>query len=143
MTSSSLMRTTPPALLPILRSQVQGEVLARLYLPPDEEHSLAELAELTATSPQSIQHEASPLVKAGRLRDRRLGRSRLVCDNPDHLVARPLTDLLRVTYRPVPVLESDLGPITGIERALVFGSWAARHRGIRGAIPTDVDVMVV
>jgi len=137
------MRTTPPALLPILRSQVQGEVLARLYLHPDEEHSLAALAELTATSPQSIQHEVSRLVKAGLLRDRRLGRSRLIRANPDSILARPLTDLLMVTYGPVPVLESELGPIEGIEQAFVFGSWAARHQGISGAIPNDVDVMVV
>lgn len=137
------MRTTPPALRPILRSQVQGEVLARLYLHPDEEHSLAELAELTATSPQSIQHEVSRLVKAGLLRDRRLGRSRLIRANPDSMLARPLTDLLMVTYGPVPVLESELGPIKGIEQAFVFGSWAARHQGISGAIPNDVDVMVV
>lgn len=137
------MRTTPPALRPILRSQVQGEVLARLYLHPDEEHSLAELAELTATSPQSIQHEVSRLVKAGLLRDRRLGRSRLIRANPDSMLARPLTDLLMVTYGPVPVLESELGPIKGIEQAFVFGSWAARHQEISGAIPNDVDVMVV
>lgn len=137
------MRTTPPALLPILRSQVQGEVLARLYLHPDEEHGLADLAALTETSPQSIQHEVSRLVEAGLLRDRRVGRSRLVRANPDSILARPLTDLLTVTYGPVPVLERELSSVEGIERAFVFGSWAARHQGVSGAIPNDVDVMVV
>ena len=33
------MRTPPPALLPLLRSQVQGELLALLYLHPDKQQA--------------------------------------------------------------------------------------------------------
>jgi hypothetical protein len=38
------MSSAPSALLPILRSQVAGDLLALLYLHPDEEYSLTEAA---------------------------------------------------------------------------------------------------
>lgn len=137
------MRTPPPALLPILRSHVQGEILAFLYLHPDEEYSLTSIAALIGTSPKTVHHEVSRLVPAGLLTDRTIGRTRLVRANTDTPLSRPLTDLLTVTYGPVPVLEDELAGITGIDQAFVYGSWAARHNGKPGPIPNDVDVLVV
>lgn len=138
-----LMRTPPPALLPLLRSRVQGDVLALLYLSPADERSVSEVARLVGASVKAVHQEVSRLVEAGLLTDRRLGTSRLVRASQDSPLFRPLTDLLAVTYGPLPVLRDLLGSVPGVERAYVFGSWAARYDGEPGPVPVDVDVVVV
>ena len=72
------MRTPPPALLPLLRSQVQGYLLAMLYLHPEDEYSITSLATRAGASVKAVQQEVSRLVQAGLLTDRRMGTSRLV-----------------------------------------------------------------
>ena len=56
------MRTPPPALLPLLRSQVQGELLALLlYLHLDGEYSLTDAAKHIGVTPRAVHAEASRL----------------------------------------------------------------------------------
>jgi predicted nucleotidyltransferase len=122
---------------------VQGDLLALLYLHPERSYSLTEAAGRIGVSVKAVQQEASRLVEAGYLADERRGPLRLVRARTDTPVARPLTDLLAVTYGPLPVLTDLLGAIEGIERAFIYGSWAARYRGEPGPVPADVDVLVV
>jgi hypothetical protein len=63
-----------------------------------------------------------------------------VTDSP---VSRPLTDLLAVTYGPLPVLNDLLADVEGITHAFIYGSWAARYLGEAGPVPGDVDVLAV
>lgn len=137
------MRMAPPALLPLLRSQVQGDLLALTYLNPDREFSLTAAAKHVGASVKAVQQEASRLVEAGFLNDRRLGNVRLVRSVTDSPLTRPLTDLLAVTYGPRPVLTHMLARVPGVERAFIYGSWAARYQGEPGPPPVDVDVLVV
>lgn len=137
------MRTAPPALLPLLRSQVQGDVLAAVYLSPEAEFSVTDLAQRAGVSVKAAVHEVARLVDAGLLADRRAGNLRLVRRGPETPLTRPLTDLLAVTYGAIPVLTEALSGIPGIEAAYVYGSWAARYRGESGPVPGDVDVLVV
>ncbi|MGD0559491.1 MAG: hypothetical protein ABSA93_31530 [Streptosporangiaceae bacterium] len=137
------MRTPPPQLLPILRSQVAGELLALLYLHPDAEYSLTDVANALHSSVQAVQHEASRLTKAGLIQDRRHGNLRLIRSGPETLLTRPLTDLLAVTYGPLPVLQELLKATPGVESAYIYGSWAARYHGEPGPIPADIDVLVI
>ena len=137
------MRTSPPALLPILRSRVQGDLLALTYLNPDTEYSLTELAKTIGASVQAVHQEVDRLVTGGLLLDRRLGPMRLVRAATDSLLSDPLTALLAVTYGPLPVLTAALGPVAGVERAFIYGSWAARYCGQSGPLPGDVDVLVI
>jgi hypothetical protein len=44
------MRSAPPVLLPILRSQVAGSLLALLYLHPEQEYSITEAATAIAAN---------------------------------------------------------------------------------------------
>jgi hypothetical protein len=133
----------PSVLLPILRSRVQGDVLALLYLHPDQEYSITELALRVGASVKAVQQEVDRLVRSGFLTDRRLGTSRLVRSVSDSLLSGPLTDLLAVTYGPLPVLTRRLADVRGVEQAFIYGSWAARYTGQPGPIPEDVDVLVV
>jgi DNA-binding transcriptional ArsR family regulator len=137
------MRVAPPALLPLLRSQVAGDLLALLYLHPDDEYSLTEVASAIGASLNAVHHEVSRLAPAGLIKDRKRGNLRLVSAATDSLLARPLTDLLAVTYGPLPVLNDLLKEVPGIEEAYIYGSWAARYQGEPGPIPGDVDVIVI
>lgn len=137
------MRTPPPVLLPLLRSQVQGDVLATVYLSPEAEFSVTELARRAGVSVKAAAHEVARLVDAGLLADRRAGNLRLVRRGPETPVTRPLTDLLAVTYGAVPVLADALSDVPGVEAAYIYGSWAARYSGEPGPVPGDVDVLVV
>lgn len=137
------MRTPPPALLPLLRSQVQGDLLALLYLHPDQEYSLTEVARHAGVSTKAVHYEASRLIGGGLVLDRRVGNTRLLRAASDTPLSQPLTDLLAVTYGPLPVLTDALRSVAGVEQAYIYGSWAARHSGESGPMPADVDVLVV
>lgn len=137
------MRTAPPPLLPLLRSRIQGDLLALLYLHPDREYSLTEAAALIDASVKTVHTEASRLVAGGLLYDSRRGNVRLLRAATDTPLTRPLTDLLAVTYGPLPVLTDLLSDVDGVDRAFIYGSWAARHQGEPGPVPEDVNVLVV
>jgi hypothetical protein len=137
------MRSPASPLLPLLRSRVQGDLLALLYLRPDREYSLTEAAARIGASVKAVHQEASRLVEAGLLVDRRVGNVRLVRAAVDTPLTRPLTDLLAVTYGPLPVLTDALAVVPGVERAFIYGSWAARYQGEPGPVPDDVDVLVI
>lgn len=135
------MRTS--GLLPLLRSRQQGDLLALLYLHPNKEYSLTEAADAISASVKTVHHEVNRLEQAGIVRTRRIGNVRLVRAATDTPLARPLTDLLAVTYGPGSVLGELLSDLAGVEEAYIYGSWAARHAGDPGPVPNDVDVIVV
>ena len=137
------MRTRSSPLLPLLRSQAQGELLALLYLHPEREYSLTEAAGLIGVSVKTVHAEASRLVAAGFVSDSRRGNVRLLRAVTGTPVSRPLTDLLAVTYGPLPVLADLLGGLPGVSAAYIYGSWAARYSGEPGPVPGDIDVLVV
>lgn len=122
---------------------MQGDLLALTYLHPDREYNVTELAAYVNASVKTVAHEVERLVQAGLLEDRRVSTSRLVRSVQDSLLTRPLTDLLAVTYGPLPVLTEALSGVSGVEQAFVYGSWAARYVGEAGPVPGDVDVLVI
>jgi DNA-binding transcriptional ArsR family regulator len=132
-----------PVLAPLLRSDAQGELLALLFLHPAQEYSLSEVARQVGASLPTVHAEVGRLVAAGLVTERRLGQARLVRASTDHVLVRPLTELLELTYGPAAVLPDVLAGLTGVREAFVYGSWAARRLGEPGAAPRDVDVVVV
>lgn len=131
------------ALLPLLRSQTQGDLLALLFMNPEEEFTLAGAARRIGVSVPGVHHEVTRLVEAGFITDRREGNNRLIKAATDSVLARPLTDLLALTHGPLPVLTKALSSMKGIEQAYIYGSWAARYLGEPGPIPRDVDVLAI
>jgi predicted nucleotidyltransferase len=137
------MQTKAPALLPLLRSGVQGGLLALLYLHPDNEYSLSDAARRLGVSAKAVHIEANRLGDAGYIDESRIGNLRLLRANTSSLLFRPLADLLALTYGPLPVLSDLLLGSEGVESAYIFGSWARRYHGEPGPVPSDVDVVIV
>lgn len=137
------MKEGTPLLLPLLRSRVQAEVLATVLLQPGREWSLSELARLLGASVATVHREVDRAQEAGVVSSRRLGNTRLVRAEPGGTLTAPLTELLLRSLGPKQVLEAALEDIAGIDAAYIFGSWAARYAGERGAAPADIDVLVI
>jgi len=137
------VENNPSWLLPLLRSRVTGALLALLYLHPDRDYTLTEAGRAIDASPKVMSTETDRLVKAGLVREARRGQARLIRAETTGPVSRPLTDLLAVTYGPLPVLGDLLSGVAGVEQAYIYGSWAARYLGEPGPVPRDVDVLIV
>jgi len=130
-------------LLPLLRSPLLGELLAWLYLHPDDAFSLTDLAQRLATSQSTVSREADRLAATGLIREVRRGNMRLLQADLDTPLARPLIELLTLTYGPAAVLGDALATVRGVDEAYIYGSWAARYKGEPGPLPHDVDVLVI
>ena len=132
-----------PALLPIFRSDAQARILAALLLDPSREASIADLAGLGGIRPPNALREVNRLIGAGLLKDRRVGRTRLVSADVSSPYHQPLVQILARSFGPVQVIGDELAAVPGIEQALIFGSWATRFLGQAGPQPGDVDVLVI
>lgn len=137
------MRSAAPALLPIFRSRLQADILAALLLNPGREYSLTDLAHRFDAPLSTVHGEVGRLVKAGLLRRRSVGRSAMVQANSANRLAEPLGELLFLSWGPAQVIADEFGDLSGAERVLIFGSWAARYRDWPGPPPNDLDVLVV
>ncbi|GAB96783.1 hypothetical protein KILIM_048_00210, partial [Kineosphaera limosa NBRC 100340] len=71
------MKDGAPALLPLLRSRAQGDIIAWIMLHPEDESSLTEIARATNTSGATVMREVDRLADAGLIRESRRGNQRL------------------------------------------------------------------
>ena len=137
-------RQPTPALLPILRSQQQGEILALLLGDPDLELSLTEIAARTGTPYASVHREIERAERAGLVVTRKLGNTRLVRANTASPYYAGLAEVLTRAFGVPTVLAKALQPVNGIAAAYIYGSWAARHEGQTGQRPVgDIDVLIL
>jgi DNA-binding transcriptional ArsR family regulator len=130
-------------LLPLLRSPLVGELLAWLFLHPEESYSVTELAHRLRSSPSTVSREVDRLAEAEWVSEERRGNLRLLRANVDSPLARPIGELLALTYGPAAVLGELLATVEGVDEAYVYGSWAARYAGEAGPPPRDIDVLIV
>jgi DNA-binding transcriptional ArsR family regulator len=136
--------TATPLLLPILRSQQQAEILALVLGNPDLEFSLTEIARRTGAPHPSVHREVERAEQAGLLTSRKIGNTRLVRADVSSPYFTGLSDVLVKAFGVPAVLGEALSGISGIERAVILGSWAARHAGQSGLRPVaDIDLLVL
>lgn len=137
-------RSSTPSLLPILRSQQQGELLARLLGDPELEASLTDLAALANVPVSSVHREIDRAESAGIVVSRKIGNTRLVRANTGSPYYRGLADVLVRALGPPHVLAVALAGIDDIDAAYIYGSWAARYCDTGGDRPIgDIDVLVL
>lgn len=128
--------------MPIFRSRHQADLLTVLFLHPEQDYTLAELARRLEVSMSTLHGEIGRLLEAGLITARPVGRSRLLRANSRHRVADALGRLLAVTFGPQVVVEDEFAGV-GADAVLIFGSWARRYAGEPGSAPNDVDVLVL
>lgn len=137
-------RGSAPSLLPILRSQQQGEILALLLGDPELELSLTELANRTSTPHASVHREIQRAEAAGLVTSRKVGNTRLVRANTKSPFYPGLAEVLTRSFGVPAVIARALSGVTGVHEAVVYGSWASRHAGERGNRPIgDIDLLVL
>lgn len=136
------MRSNAPALLPILRSKHLAEILTVILLHPDVEYTLSELAGTLGLPLTTVQREVNLLSSAQLIRERRVGRARLVSADPTSRYSRPLTELVTLAFGPQFVIGEEFRSL-GAAAVAIYGSWAARYDGAPGHQPHDVDVLVI
>lgn len=128
--------------MPTFRSQHQAELLMWLYLHPDAEYGVSDLAHRLDVPLTTLHREVVRLDEAGLVESRTLGRNRLIRADVNHPAAGALTQLLEITFGPRAVVAEELA-VPGAQLLVIFGSWAARYAGEPGPPPRDVDVLVV
>ena len=137
------MKVKAPPLLPILRSAAQARLLTALLLSPEREFTLSALADEARVSLSTATREVQRAEAAGVVETREVGRSRLARARREGVLVEALSRLLLVAFGPATVAREELAAVPGLESAWVFGSWAARHEGLAGTPPNDLDVLVV
>lgn len=133
-----------PSLLPIFRSQQQASILALLLGDPDLELSLTDIAKRSGAPLPSVHREVHRAELAGLFESRKVGNVRLVRANVESPYYGGLADVLTRSFGVPAILAAALRSVDGIVAAFVYGSWAARHAGDRGARPVgDIDVLIL
>lgn len=137
------MRTAAPALLPVFRSRLQGEVLALVLADPGVEWTVDDLATRTGQPYQTVGSEVRRLQDAELVVARSVGRTKLVRANEDSPYFRPLAQLAVMSFGPPLVVGEEFGSLAGVSQVFIYGSWAARYEGESGPAPRDVDVLLI
>lgn len=136
------MRSEPPLVAPVFRSDAQARILANLLL-NDDELTLSALADRSGVAYATTHREVARLLDAGILSERTVGRARLLAANSDSPIVGPLRQILAIVAGPVQYLTHELSAIENIEVAFIYGSFAARATGTPGPPPQDIDLLVI
>ena len=137
------MKVSAPSLVPILRSDAQGRILACVLADPDKSHSLSALVAATGTSMPTVLREVRRAEQAAIVTTEKVGPVREVRARVDHPLYGAVRRIILATYGPPTVVAEEFVGIQGAEAVLLIGSWAARYLGEAGRAPNDVDVLVI
>ena len=141
--ANALVRVSAPAVLPIFRSKLQGELLALVLIDPARSWTIDELARRTGHPYQTVATEVRRLQDADLLEARTVGRTKLLMANESTPYISPLTELVLMALGPPLVIAEEFTNIDGVERLFIYGSWAAREAGQPGPPPNDIDLLVI
>lgn len=137
------MKVPSPSLAPVLRSDTQGRVLARLFTDPAVRHTLSELVERAGSSMPTVLREVDRAERAGIVTTEKIGPTRLVRANTEHPLYGALSQVVLATYGPPAIVGREFAGIEHADAVILFGSWAARYLGEPGRAPNDIDVLVI
>ena len=137
------MKVPAPTLAPILRSDAQGRILARVLADPAASYSLSDLVAWSRTSMPTVQREVERAEQAGIVTTEKVGPTRLVRANVSHPLQDAVRRIILATYGPPTVIANEFDNIEQADAVLLFGSWAARYLGEPGRAPNDIDVLVI
>ena len=105
--------------------------------------STREVIDATGLSQALAHRELRRLADAGLVTESRIGRSALFEPDERNPAVPHLRALTTIALGPQTKLTQALRGIGGVERALIFGSFAARANGIAGGSPDDIDLLII
>lgn len=138
-----IMKVSPAQLSPLLRTDTQGFILAQLFMNPEDGFSISELARFAGVSTPTAMREVDRLVESHMVTERTFGRARLIQVNTKHLLYEPTRQIVVNSYGPVAVLPAALYGVDGLEKAYIYGDWAARLKRELGPEPNRVELLIV
>ncbi len=137
------MKPTPAALSPLLKSDAQGLILAQLFMNPSDGYSISDLARFAKVSVPTAMREVDRLLDGRLVTEKTFGRARLIQVNSKHLLYEAIKQIVSYSYGPLAVLPSALYSIDGLERAFIYGPYAAHLRHELGPDLHEVDLLLV
>jgi len=137
------MKVAPAKLSPLLKSDVQGLILAELFMNPDELFSITHLAEFAGTSLPTAMREVDRLLDGQLVVQKTVGRARFIQANKKHLLFDSVSQIVAFSYGPAAILPPLLIGLDGIAHAYLFGVWAARLSRQTEASPKEVDLLLI
>jgi hypothetical protein len=137
------VKPTPAALSPLLKSDSQGLILAQLFMNPSDGFSISDLARFAKVSVPTAMREVDRLLDARLVTEKTFGRARLIQVNSKHLLYDSIKQIVSYSYGPVAVLPSALYSIDGLERAFIYGPYAAHLKHELGPELHEVDLLLV
>jgi hypothetical protein len=137
------MKPKPGLLSPLIRSDVQGLILAKLFMNADRDFTITDLAEYAFTSVPTAMREVDRLVEAAYVLDKPLGRTRLIRADQQHPLFEAIFQIVANSYGPATLLPRALNGLFGLQRAFIYGSWAQRLAQQPGPQPTELEVLLV
>jgi predicted nucleotidyltransferase len=135
--------TAPPRLAPIFRSDTQLQILGATYLEPERRFTIPELVQRSSRPQPTVAREVDRLTESGLVESELRNGRRTVWAASSSPIFDELRSILLKTIGPKAVLEERLAGLRGIDRAMIYGSWARRYRGEAGPLPADVDLLVI
>jgi DNA-binding transcriptional ArsR family regulator len=120
-----------------------GDLLALLASDPERWRAMGEIAARTGGTYPTVTREVRRLEQGGLVEVEEVGRSKRVRLDMKSPLYGPLAELMVRAFGPAVVIREEFGELRGIDEVSIFGSWAARYHGERGATPNDVDVLVL
>jgi predicted nucleotidyltransferase len=121
------------------RSAIRRRILAILIDTPRDRYHLRELARRASTSAGTAARELARLSADGFVVSEMEGRQRYFRVNTASPLYQPIRDLVRRTIGAPAVLRRHLADVPGIERAMIFGSYADGRLNA----DSDVDVLII
>lgn len=103
---------------------------------------IEDIARRIGVSRVTVNKEVRKLAELGIVTVTASGTRRLVAltDTPG---TRAVRDLAVLACGVPEIIAAEFTGLAGVERVLIYGSWAARNAGERGRLPQDIDVLVV
>ena len=117
--------------------------MAQLYMNPSDGFSISELARFAKTSVPTAMREVDRLLDARLVTEKTFGRARLIQVNTKHLLHDAIKQIVSYSYGPVAVLPSALYSIDGLEKAFIYGPYAAHLKHELGPDLHEVDLLLV
>jgi hypothetical protein len=133
----------PAALSPLLKSDAQGLILAQLFMNPSDGYSISDLARFAKVSVPTAMREVDRLLDSRLVTQKVFGRARLIQVNSMHMLYESIKKIVSYSYGPVAVLPSALYSIDGLERAYIYGPYAAHLKHELGPDLHEVDLLLV